>query len=74
MMSFPVRNKRIDPWKPYYSDMGGVMCGMNELSARNIQHAMGISQCIFKEERRELVHMQIQLHGGHFRKLLLQTA
>lgn len=28
-MSFPVRNKRIDPWKPYYSDMGGIMCRMN---------------------------------------------
>ena len=45
-----------------------------ELRARNIQHAMGISQCIFKEEWRELVNLQIQLHGDRFRKLLLQTA
>ena len=45
-----------------------------ELRARNIQHAAGISQCIFKEEWRDPVNLQIQLRGYHFRKLLLPTA
>lgn len=42
-----------------------------ELSARNSQHVIGISQCILSKELWELVNLESQFCGGSFRELQL---